>query len=188
MAQPYHNSFGYTNHETPADRPRRPKLFGDPHTAPIHHPNHWRHTLNKQPLAPATFSPDTMDTDHIMDAMDPVIRSAPRVWPALLTELVDVLTDHLETREKMAPDLAMTHAQDIVVVLSHHLGGRSVYLPRDDRLKRAIRDAAIYHAFTGDNHRELAMKSKLTTAQIYNIIKKQRALRQARTRDALTWS
>ncbi|VFQ42466.1 Mor transcription activator family protein [Desulfoluna butyratoxydans] len=144
--------------------------------------------MNKQPLTPETFSPDMMDTDHIMDAMDPVIRSAPRIWPALLTELVDVLTDHLETREHMDPDQAMTHAQDIVVVLSHHLGGRSIYLPRDDRLKRAIRDAAIYNAFTGDNHRELAARSKLTTAQIYNIIKKQRALRQTKSREPLAWS
>ena len=74
-------------------------------------------------------------------------------------------------------------AQDIVVVIVHHLDGRNIYLPRDDRLKRAI-----YHAFTGSNHRELAQKSELTTAQPYNIIRNQRALRQPATPGDISWS
>ncbi|MCG8470535.1 MAG: hypothetical protein MI742_01595 [Desulfobacterales bacterium] len=126
------------------------------------------------------FDPNGMDVNHVLNALDSEMRDAPRVWPALLAELVDTLADHYESREEMTPQKAMEAAQNVIVVIAHHLGGRNIYLPRDDRLKRAIRDAMIYQAFDGSNHLELSRKTGLTTPTIYNIINKERMLRQDR--------
>ena len=123
------------------------------------------------------FEPDRMDVNAVLDHLDDDVRTAP-LWPVTLADLVDVLADHLESRKGLDFDAAMKDAQDLIVVISHYLGGRSIYLPRDDRIKRAIRDAAIYRAFDGTNHRELAHRARLTPAQIYNIIGRQRSLRK----------
>lgn len=133
------------------------------------------------------FDPDFMSAEQVLNAIDTTVRDDPRVWPVLLAELVDVLADHYEGRGKMAAEEAVENAQDVIVVISHHLGGRNIYLPRDDRLKRAIRDATIYRVFDGSNHRELSRKTGLTTAQIYNIISKERTLRQDRHQMMLPW-
>lgn len=126
------------------------------------------------------FDPDFMSAEQVLNAIDMTVRQDPRVWPSLLAELVDVLADHYEGRGQMGPEEAMTRAQDVIVVIAHHLGGRNIYLPRDDRLKRAIRDATIYRFFDGSNHRDLSQKTGLTTAQIYHIISRERTLRQER--------
>ncbi|BCS94598.1 hypothetical protein DSLASN_02300 [Desulfoluna limicola] len=126
------------------------------------------------------FDPDFMDANQVLNALDPAVRDDPRLWPTLLAELVDVLSDHYEARCGMDADKAVESAQDVIVVIAHHMGGRNIYLPRDDRLKRAIRDAMIYRVFDGSNHRELSRKTGLTTAQIYNIISKERSLRNDR--------
>lgn len=126
------------------------------------------------------FDPGSMSVDQVLDGMSQDLRNDARTWPILLAELVDVLVDYYQDREKANLEKAMTMAQDVIVVIAHHFGGRSIYLPRDDRLKRAIRDAAIYRAFDGTNHLMLARKTGLTTTQIYNIIYKQRSLRQDR--------
>ncbi len=124
------------------------------------------------------FDPDFMDANQVLNALDLAVRDDTRLWPSLLAELVDVLAEHYETRGGMDAEKAMESAQDVIVVIAHHMGGRNIYLPRDDRLKRAIRDAMIYRVFDGSNHRDLSRKTGLTTAQIYNIISKERTLRQ----------
>ncbi len=126
------------------------------------------------------FDQGSITADEVLDNMDPDLRNDSRTWPSLLAELVDVLVDHFKDREKIEPEKAMSQAQDVIVVIAHHLGGRSIYLPRDDRLKRAIRDAKIYKAFDGSNHLALSKTTGLTVTQIYNIIEKQRRLRQDR--------
>lgn len=126
------------------------------------------------------FDPNALSADQLLDNLDDEIRGDQRLWHTLLAELVDVVTDHLETRKALPLEAALEDAQDLILVISHYLGGRNVYLPRDDRIKRALRDSAIYKAFDGNNHLELARKAKLTTAQIYNIVERQRRLRQDR--------
>ncbi|MCP3941540.1 MAG: transcriptional regulator, partial [Desulfobacteraceae bacterium] len=126
------------------------------------------------------FDPTVMTSGMVLDGMDQNVRDDGNSWPALLAELVDVLVDHLKDREQLEIEQAIPKAQDIIVVIAHHLGGRSIYLPRDDKLKRGIRDAAIYRAFDGSNHLALSLKTKLTTTQIYNIIARQRSLRHDR--------
>ncbi len=46
-----------------------------------------------------------------------------------------------------------------------------MYFPQNDKLKIAILDQAVIKAFNRQNHLELSLKTKLTTAQIYNIIR-----------------
>ncbi|MEH0020875.1 MAG: Mor transcription activator family protein [Desulfobacter sp.] len=121
-----------------------------------------------------------MSADQVLERLSPEVRENPRAWPALLAELVDVLADYLDGLPLFDSDASMEMAQNLIVVIAHHLGGRSFYLPKDEKIKRGIRDAALYKAFTGDNHLELAHKTGLSTAQIYNIIYEQRELRRGR--------
>jgi len=123
------------------------------------------------------FDPAAMTADMVLNGMDEDIRQAARNWPSLLAELVDVLEDYFSRRQGLAENTCREMVQDVVVVMAHHLGGRSIYLPRDDRLKRAIRDALIYKAFDGGNHLALARQTGLTTTQIYNIVSRQRRLK-----------
>ena len=88
------------------------------------------------------FDPEIMEVDYVLDSLDKTLREA-RIWPTVLAEIVDVLADFIENRKNKDPEIAMELAQDVIIVLAHHIGGRSIYLPRDDRLKRALRDAAI---------------------------------------------
>ncbi len=127
------------------------------------------------------FDSDSADASRVIDGLDYEFRKETRCWPTLLAELVDVVADHMETRERLDPETAIFKAQDVVLAISHHLGGRAVYLPRDDKLKRAIRDNSIYRAWkAGATHAELASKMGLTTARIYSIISGQRQLRRGR--------
>lgn len=126
------------------------------------------------------FDPNAMDAKQVLSGLDPSVRDDQRLWPTLLAELVDVVDDHFQDWAKMEPEEALEWSQNVIVVIAHYLGGRNVYLPRDDKLKRAIRDAMIFRLFDGCNQRELSRKTGLTTAQIYNIISKQRSLRKDR--------
>ena len=127
------------------------------------------------------FDPDSMDANQVIDGLDHDLRSETRCWPTLLAELVDVVADHMQTREQLDPETAIVKAQDVVLAISHYLGGRAVYLPRDDKLKRAIRDNSIYRAWkAGATHADIARKMGLTTARIYSIISNQRQLRRGR--------
>lgn len=126
------------------------------------------------------FDPASIPVDHVLNELSPDLRTDPGSWPALLAELVDVVADHIETREKLNPEVATDKAQDLIMVIAHHLGGRAVYLPRNDKLKRAVRDSSIFRAFNGTNHLELAKKTGLTIGRIYVIIEAQRRLRDDR--------
>lgn len=131
------------------------------------------------------FDMDAMSVDQVIDQLGPDQRGDTRMWPATLAELIDVLTDHFQDRMGVDPCDAIAQAQDVILVLSHHMGRRAWYIPGDDKIRRAVRDAAIYKAFNGSNHVELAKKAGLTTAQIYNIISAQRRLRDEKQQGTL---
>lgn len=65
--------------------------------------------------------------------------SDPRAWTRTLAKLVVVLTDYF-ARTKTPT------AQGVVIVLAHHFGGRMMYLPRDEKLRIALRDIEITRA------------------------------------------
>ncbi len=95
-----------------------------------------------------------------------------QTWPALLAELFDIIFRFYESREGLQPGDALEETQGVIGSISKYHGGRALYFPQNDKLKIAIRDQAVIKAFNGQNHLELSLKTKLTTAQIYSIIKK----------------
>lgn len=114
------------------------------------------------------------DVDDILLHLGHEVRNDRRVWPHTLAELVDVFTDHLERRAGLARDQARAEAQDLIVVLAHHFGGRRLYLPCDKTLRLALRDLQIWRDFDGRNIAVLESRWQLTRQQIYNIIAVQR--------------
>lgn len=98
-------------------------------------------------------------------------------WPKTLVELTDVLCAHFK-QIGMAPPAAKDFSQKVIIVIAHHLGGRMFYLPRDRKLRLALRDDAIWREFDGANVHELAQRYELTTNRVYQILAEQRALRR----------
>lgn len=128
------------------------------------------------------FDPMDADVESILAHLDEVDRDDPRVWPQTLADLVDVLTDHLERRKGTSLERARRDAQELIVVLANYFGGRQVYLPRDEKLRLALRDNQIWYDFDGRNIDVLGHRFRLTRQQVYTIIARQRSLHKKRVR------
>lgn len=116
------------------------------------------------------------DLDTLLNNID-TLESDPRLWPKTLHDLMCVMEAQIKHQHPAHAELAYTLARTNVMAIAHYLGGRQLYLPRDDRLQRALRDHLIYQEYKGRvNHDELASKYGLTTIQIYNIVAQQRKL------------
>lgn len=120
--------------------------------------------------------PDDTELSALLDRAGSI---EPGVWPRTLAELVDVFADHF-SRNGRSQENAMSEAQAAIVVLAHHFGGRMIYLPRDDKLRLALRDARIWREHDGRNVQDLATRYGLTSAQIYGILREQRAINRAK--------
>lgn len=59
---------------------------------------------------------------------------------------------------------------DLVARLVARVGGERVYIPSPGRLGVKARNRAIRNEFTGDNHKELAVKYGLTVQWIRKIV------------------
>lgn len=118
---------------------------------------------------------DGADLDTILANLDQM-ESDPRLWPKTLANLMAVVQHQVGCSQSITKEAAYPIARDIIAALAHYMGGRQMYLPRDDRLKRAFRDIQIYQAFDGRNHQALAKQHRLTTAQVYNILAQQKKL------------
>ncbi len=126
------------------------------------------------------------DVDALLARLDDLDAVAPAdAWPQTLADLFDILTDHYTRRRDHPEADARREAEEIVILLAHWLGGRPVYLPRDDSLRRALRDADIYRDFGRRSAAELAQAHRLTPMQIYHIIQRQRRLHQGRVQREL---
>lgn len=101
-------------------------------------------------------------------------------WPKQLADMVDVLADHYQRRRKMSGGDAAAEATQVITVLAHYFGGRLTYIPKDEKLQLALRDNLIWLEYNYRNVPQLAHKHKLTEAQVYNIIREQRALHVAK--------
>lgn len=128
------------------------------------------------------FDPLDANIDDILSRLDDVDRDDSRAWPQTLADLVDVFTDHLQRRKGHSNEAARVEAQDLIVVLANYFGGRQVYLPRDEKLRLALRDNLIWRDFDGRNIDVLKNHWRLTRQQIYNIIARQRELHKKRAK------
>jgi len=127
---------------------------------------------------------DEVDLDTILANLDQM-ESDPRLWPKTLADLMAVVQQQICRSQSLPKEKAYPVARDIIAALAHYMGGRQMYLPRDDRLKRAFRDIQIYQAFDGRNHQALAEQHGLTTMQIYAILAEQKKLHIGRVQQSL---
>lgn len=93
-------------------------------------------------------------------------------WSPTLEELVDVLERHFD-RVRCSSD-ARSDAESVVAVIAEFLGGRTVYLPRSDRLRRSLRDLRILSEFNGRNFEELAQRHHVTPRRVRQIVQQHR--------------
>lgn len=105
------------------------------------------------------------------------VNAAQSNWPALLRDLVDVLSTHF-TRRGNSPGKASGEAKAAVQTLAKYFGGRQIYLPKGARLDVELRDQDIYQRFNGANKLELAAEFSLTSRSIEQIVKAQVARRR----------
>lgn len=125
------------------------------------------------------------DLDTLLANID-TLESDPRLWPKALHDLICVMESQIKRQHPEQADQARALARTNVMAIAHYLGGRQLYLPRDDRLQRALRDHEIYQEYKGRvNHDALATQYGLTTIQIYNIVANQRKLHTARIQPQL---
>lgn len=102
-------------------------------------------------------------------------------WPQTLAELVSIFKDEMTTGAvKMDEENAIKLAKRLVARQAHHMGGRQFYLPRDERLRKAMRDVEIWQRWNGRNVGELQRQFDLTAQQVYAIIREQRQLERDR--------
>ncbi|WP_417656170.1 Mor transcription activator family protein [Pseudidiomarina aestuarii] len=107
-------------------------------------------------------------------------------WPQTLAELVSIFKDEMMSNSAdLDEEKALTLAKRLVARQAHHMGGRQFYLPRDERLRKAIRDVEIWHLYNGRNISELRQKFNLTAQQVYAILREQRQLERERRQTKL---
>lgn len=95
-----------------------------------------------------------------------VMQQIPARLQSIMALFVLELTPLVKRPEKVA--------QRLVFRLANNLDGRYTYLPRNEKLKAALRDIEIYNKqCKGASIEDLAIQYKLTTTQIYNILRDQ---------------
>lgn len=115
---------------------------------------------------------------HLATHREVFLKSRPdkdnSTWPKTLLELFDVLAGFYERRTGLDPGSAANKVKDVIISIARHQGGKAVYMPRDDKIRLAVRDRAIFKAFNGSNHIELSLQARLTVTRIYSIIHRER--------------
>lgn len=97
--------------------------------------------------------------------------------PALLQALIALYVSELEPLVKRPEKVA----QRLVIRLANMIDGKYTYLPRNEKLRIALRDIEIYNKHSrGAAIADLAQQHKLTTTQIYNILRDQLKAYKAR--------
>lgn len=104
-------------------------------------------------------------------------------WPEQLANLFDVV--HAFTRRRLPDAQAATEARDLVILIAEYLGGRTLYLPGNEDLRIAVRDAQIYALQGRMPTDEIARRYDLTVQRISMICAEQRQLRVRRLQGEL---
>ena len=99
-------------------------------------------------------------------------------WPKMLVD-TRAHIKHGFIEEGLSNDNAINLARIAVVALSIHIGWNMMYLPRGERLQKALWNAETYKLFDVNNTTELAIQFKLSRQTIIEILKNQRELTKA---------
>ncbi|WP_236199943.1 Mor transcription activator family protein [Pseudomonas pseudonitroreducens] len=116
-----------------------------------------------------------LDPDKVLDHMaDPAVLKR---WEGSLMEMVE-LAEHALREALGDQDNVPSLARQVVLRICETMGGEMIYVPRGERLRVAIRDAALFRDWRGGKTSipELVRKYRLATPTVYDIIARQRAL------------
>ena len=105
--------------------------------------------------------------------------------PPFLAEIADAAAQTLRTVAGLDAEQADYLGYHIMRAIAEHAGGAQVYIPKADSIERCARDEAIWQAFRGDNHRELARRYGVTEIHVYRIIRRMREVERARRQGRL---
>ncbi len=124
-------------------------------------------------IAAASASAD----DFIRIAGDPALRA---LWPQRVAELVDVVQAAF-AREQLPPAQADRLAAVAVLSVALYIGGRQVYLPIGDRVKKAVLRRQVFNAWqAGAPVDELPQRFGLSIATVRTAINEGRDLNRIR--------
>ena len=98
-------------------------------------------------------------------------------WPSTLQSLSALMQ---VTLKKHGISNADRISEDLATGLSLYFGGRDMYIPNGESLKKALRDIKIWNEFKGNNLEQLSRDYGLTERRISEIIAEQRAVLVAR--------
>ena len=130
--------------------------------------------------------PDLLPDDDIFGLLDQVGNEhLPKDrWPQTLADMVDVLVA-VSKRQGMDEGTAFTGARQAVAAIAHYLGGRPIYLPKGDEIKRALRDEEIYRVANRDNIDAIAQQYGFSRRAIEKIVARQTALHRRKLQGRL---
>jgi Mor family transcriptional regulator len=124
---------------------------------------------------------------------DPARRPRPIITPeryeGTLAGMVQSALHALSAGGLPLPE-ARALACDVIDRIATDFGGGNVYLPRNDALKRTLRNLSIWHEYDGTPHGPhgisvLAKQHRLTEIAIYRIIEAQRQAHRSQTQPDL---
>lgn len=98
-------------------------------------------------------------------------------WPSTLQSLSALMQ---VTLKKHGVSNADRISEDLATGLSLYFGGRDMYIPNGESLKKALRDIKIWNEFKGNNLEQLSRDYGLTERRISEIVAEQRAAFVAR--------
>lgn len=98
-------------------------------------------------------------------------------WPEALTEFLEVIEAHLVRAGRKAEE-AQEIACGVTIALSEYFGGRQMYIPRGDTLKRFLRDAEIYKLSGTMRAHDIAKQFGVSFVTVYKVIRQQRDMRR----------
>jgi len=96
----------------------------------------------------------------------------------VVVEMLSVLTAMFR-RKGLPEEIAEQHAQSSVLELAFLMGGRILYLPKAQKLRRVLRDIHIADQLGKRTAAELATENGLSVQAVYEIAQEQRRQRKS---------
>jgi len=133
------------------------------------------------------FSETEADLDQLLDYAAKAGEQDIDRWENSLSAFIDIWAACLQRTEAMAPEDAGRIARALAAETAHYQGGRTFYFPKDDRLRRALRDNQIWedHIHGRKTHEQLAAEHKMTVTSVYMILARQTQMRRKKLQPEL---
>lgn len=130
------------------------------------------------------FGDGVDERNDLLAHLDDEVLHDQHLWPRDLVELAEVIRAQLQ-REGVEDEAMYRQAERVLLAMAFLCGGRSYYLPKGERIKKALRDKRLYDEFDGRNVRSLASRYDLSEQKVYDVIRRQRWLHVNRVQPSL---